>query len=65
VRYILEVVEKCLKETAELEFSVNNIGSIASLGRRRDQWPILVKCIMSLAMHLQVLRKTNLVGLRD
>lgn len=60
----MEVVEKCLKETAELELSVNNIGFIASLGRRRDQWPILEKC-MSLAMHLQVLRKTNLAGLRN
>ena len=58
------MMEECLKETAKLELSVNNIGFIASLGRRRDQWPVLVKCV-SLAMHLQVLRKTNLVGLRD
>ena len=39
--------------------SVNNIDFIARLGRRRGQWPILVKCI-SLAVHLQVLRKTKI-----
>jgi hypothetical protein len=56
---MLEVVQKFLKETAGLELSVNNIDFIARLGRRRGLWPILVKC-MSLAVHLQVLRKTKI-----
>lgn len=55
-------MEKCLKETAELELSGNNTDFIASLGRRRGQWPILVKC-MFLAMHLEVLRKTKICRL--
>jgi hypothetical protein len=38
VRDILEVVEMFLKETAELELSVNSIDFIARLGRRRGQW---------------------------
>ena len=56
------MVEKFLKETAGLELSVNNTDFIARLGRRRGQWPILVKCV-SLAMHLQLLRKTKISGL--
>jgi hypothetical protein len=49
---------KVFEETSELELSVNSIDFVGRVGRRRGQWPILVKC-MSLAMHLQVLRKTK------
>lgn len=49
-----------LKETAGLELSVNNIDFI--VGRRRGQWPILLKCI-SLTMQLQLLGKTKISGL--